>query len=75
MAGLARMVTTAVAEEVFPLPSVTVRVTVFVPIFLQVKFVGLNVIVLIPQLSVLPLLTCEGVIVILPEVFNSTVIF
>ncbi|MEK7200409.1 MAG: hypothetical protein AAB212_10915 [Bacteroidota bacterium] len=68
-------VTVAVAEETFPWLSVTVKVTVFTPILLQLKLVVETVILAIPQSSVDPPSTCDAVIVALPLAFRFTVIF
>ena len=54
-------VTTAVSEFELPLTSVTVKVTVFSPVSLAVKFCLSKTIVSIPQLSVELLLISEGI--------------
>ncbi len=54
----------------FPLTSVTVKVTVLAPVFEQEKLVTSNDIVAIAQLSVEPLSICAGVIETVPAVFK-----
>jgi hypothetical protein len=54
----------------FPLASVAVNVTVFGPILAHVNVDGVTTNVVIPQLSVEPLLTCDAVIEAVPEAFN-----
>ena len=54
-------VTVALAVEELPLTSVTVRSTVFGPTLAQVNAFGRTVIDAMPQLSELPLLTCDAV--------------
>ena len=68
-------VTVAVPVFTFPFKSVTVKVTVFVPILAQVNELGVTDIieVLIPQASVDPLLIWEAVIDAVPVAFNWTV--
>jgi hypothetical protein len=68
-------VTTEVQVVVFPETSVTVMVTVFVPILAQVKECGLTEKVAMAQLSVDPLLTANESIVTVPALSNCTVIF
>ncbi len=59
-------VTTTVFEDVLPEPSVAVRTTVFAPRFEQVNIFGERFSVTIPQLSVDPLFTAEGITVTVP---------
>ena len=67
-------VTVAVQLEVLPDASLTVSNTVLLPTLLQLKLFGLTVSgVTVPQLSVLPLFTCEGVTVAVPLKPNETV--
>jgi hypothetical protein len=68
-------VTTEVQVVVFPETSVTVMVTVFVPILAQVKECGLTEKVAMAQLSVDPLLTANESIVTVPALSNCIVIF
>jgi hypothetical protein len=69
-------VTVAVHEEVFPPSSVTVRVTVFVPRFEQVKVFGLSDRLKLPsQISEDPLFTIAASRVPDPAAFNVTVAF
>ena len=69
--------TVTVANPVFTLPllSVTVKVTVFAPVFEQVNVLGETVTVAIPHASLEPLLICDAVIVALPDEFNWAVMF
>ena len=71
------VVSTTEMEEaqvaVFPLLSVTVRVTEFVPTFRQVKLELDNTSVAMPQLSVELLFTCALVIEPVPDPFRMTV--
>ncbi|MCY1227640.1 hypothetical protein D9M72_399210 [compost metagenome] len=72
---LSSTVTTAVFEATFPLTSVTVKITVFGPTFVQLKAVVSKTYVAIAQLSNEPLSICAGVIVACPLASNCTVIF
>jgi len=66
-------VTVVVQVELLPLSSVTVSVTVFAPIFVQSKLLGLIAKVKLlsaVQLSVDPLLICAVVIVAAPLASN-----
>ena len=63
-------VTVAVPVFIFPLTSVTVKVTVLFPIFEQVKLLGKIVVVAIPHASLDPLFTCDAVIVVFPVASN-----
>ena len=63
-------VTVAVPVLTFPLTSVKVKVTVFAPIFEQVKLFGKTFILAILQLSEDPLFNCEPVIETFPEAFK-----
>ena len=65
-------VTVAVQVELLPLLSVTVKVTLFVPMLVQSKLVWLRLRLAMPQASVLPLLICAGSIVPWPLASNST---
>ncbi len=64
---LSTTVTNTGTEEALPLGSVTVNVTVFAPKLAHVKSVWLSVMEAMLQLSVLPLFTCAGVTMALPE--------
>src|SRR5690606_32303056 len=66
-------VTVACAVEKFPEPSYTVKVTVLVPILLQLKLSGITLIEAIPQLSLLPLFTSSAVMVACPMASKYTV--
>ncbi len=68
-------VTVEVQVEVFPCESVTVNVTVLVPIFAQLKVVGEIDNEEIPQASVLLLLICTALMVTLPAPLSDTVRF
>ena len=68
-------VTVAVPVFTFPLLSVTVKVTVFIPTFEQVKVLGKIVLVDIPHASLEPLSICDAVMLALPDPFNCTVMF
>ena len=68
-------VTVALQVDTFPFTSVTVRVTVFVPMLAQEKLLGLTVTDWMPQLSELPLLICAAVILAFPAASNCTVMF
>jgi hypothetical protein len=68
-------VTVDVHVDVLPLRSVTVIVTVFAPIFAQVKLFGLTAKLAKPQPSLELLLTANESIVIVPLLFNRTVMF
>src|SRR5688500_8959496 len=74
-ATLSSTVTVAVQVEVFPLTSVTVKVTVFGPTLAQVKLVISKARLWIPHASLLPLSICAAVIVALPDASNCTVMF
>src|SRR5207248_2062149 len=63
-------VTVPVQMELLPLLSVTVRVTVLVPMLVQSKLVWLRLRLAIPQASVLPLSICSGAIVAWPLLSN-----
>ena len=70
---MATTVTVVVQVELLPLSSVTVSVTVFAPIFVQSKLLGLIAKVKAlsaVQLSVDPLLICAAVIVAAPLASN-----
>src|SRR5690554_2153975 len=66
-------VTVACAVEKFPEPSYTFKVTVLVPMLLQLKLSGITLIEAIPQLSLLPLFTSSAVMLACPTVFKYTV--
>jgi len=68
-------VTTAVAVEALPAASVTVKVTLFAPIFEGPKVVLFKAYVAIPTLSVDPLFTWAAVIVAWPVASSCTVMF
>lgn len=70
-------ITVTVAEQVdeLPLLSVTVKITLLVPTFAQVKELGETESEAIPQTSELPLLICAAVMVALPAAFRLTEIF
>ena len=68
------MVTSAVQVEMFPLASVTVRVTVLAPRSAQVNELGLGAKVNPPQLSVDPPSISVDTMVALPEASSCTVI-
>ena len=68
-------VTMAAHVELFPLTSVTVNVTLFVPMFAQVNTAGLTLKPAIPQLSVEPLFISPAVIVAFPAPSKKTVRF
>jgi hypothetical protein len=69
-----KIVTVAVAESVFPLASVTIKVTVFSrPIFVQSKVVTSKEELASVQLSKEPLSTSLGIIVAFPYSSNVTV--
>ena len=64
---VSKTVTVEVQLSIFPMLSVTTRVTVFIPAFEQVKMEGETVIVAIPaQEELLPLSICKAVKVALP---------
>ena len=67
-------VTVELQVAVFPLVSVTVKMTVFVPTSEQLKLLGETDREAIPQLSVDPLSTSAAEIVALPAASNETVI-
>ena len=69
--------TVTVAEQLalFPLGSVTVRVTEFGPLLAHVNVLGVTVRVAMAQLSLLPLSTSAPVMVALPDAFSATVMF
>ena len=69
------MVTVAFAVLTLPIKSVTVKVTVFKFILVQLKLVLLNTREAIPQLSVLPLSISLIVILALPVAFKYLVTF
>ena len=69
------MVTIELQVAEFPFASVAVSLTVFAPRFAQVKAVGLEVIVTIPQASVDPLFTWLWVIEAVPVPLSCTVRF
>ena len=69
------MVTTATQLEVLPLVSVTVNVTLFGPILLQLNIAGLEEVPLIPQLSVLPLSISVEKTIAVPDASKGTVMF
>ena len=60
--------------EIFPCTSVTVRRTVFVPRFVQSKFVLLTESDAIPQLSKLPLSISPGVMILVPVARSSVIL-
>src|SRR6266516_4297258 len=68
-------VTVAVQVEVLPLLSVTVRVTVLVPMVAQSKLVWLRLRLAMPEASVLPLSSWTAVMVAWPLASNWTVMF
>jgi len=68
-------VTTAVQVDTFPFTSVTVSVTVFAPTLEQLNVVGETLTNAIPQLSKLPLLICDDVMLAVPDEFRFTEIF
>ena len=72
---VSRTVTTELQLDEFPLLSVTVRVTLFAPVFPQLKVDGLMVLVAIVQLSLVELSTWLAVIAAFPPAFNCTVRF
>lgn len=73
-ARLSTMVTVAVQVLTFPLPSLAVRVTVFPPIFAQVKEFGLTETrFTVPQLSDPELKTSAGAIEAVPAALSGTV--
>ncbi len=74
-ATLSKIVTVVVTELVFPLASVTVKVTSLAPKSLQSNDVLLMAIEGVPQLSVDPLLTMLAVTVTLPELSKFNVMF
>src|SRR5438552_3767671 len=65
-------VTVAVQVELLPLLSVTVRVTLFVPMLLQSNLVWLRLRLAMPQAWVLPRMTDVGSLVHLAFALNST---
>ena len=71
---LSSTVTVAVHVSVFPLTSVTVKVTVLGPTSAQVKIAGLTLSPAIPQLSDEPPSTSPAVIDAFPELSSWTVI-
>ena len=71
--GSATTVTIAVQVFVFALRSVTVMVTVLAPALTQVNADWLRVVLLTPQLSVLPLFTAAAVVLPLPKASRFTV--
>ena len=68
-------VTVAVQVEVFPLASVTVKVTTFAPTFAQLKLEGDTLNEAMESLSVLPPSIWEAVIEAEPVPSSCTVIF
>ena len=60
-------VTVAVHEPLFPALSVTVKVTMFAPIWAQAKLLGLTVIEAIPLLELDPLSTWDALITTVPD--------
>ena len=72
---LSSTVTVAEAEFVFPLWSVTVRLTVFAPKSEQVKSVTSKLKLDTEQLSVEPLSICPSVIEAFPKASNCIVVF
>jgi hypothetical protein len=74
-AMLSTTVTTAVQVEIFPFTSVTLNVTLLVPMLAQVNVFGETESEAIPHASELPLFTCAAVILAVPAVFSWTVIF
>ena len=63
-------VTVAVPVFMFPLVSVTVKVTMFDPILAQVNVLGETATVAIPHASLEPLFICAAVIVAVPKLLN-----
>ena len=74
-ATLSSTVTVAEHVEVLPLLSVTVRVTVLAPIFVQSKLVLLKARLAMPEASLEPLFTAAAVVLPVPWAFNCTVTF
>jgi len=75
-ARLSTMVTVAWQVLTFPLPSLAVRVTVFAPMFAQVKEFGLTETrFTVPQLSEPERKTSAGAIEAVPEALSGTVMF
>jgi hypothetical protein len=73
---LSTTVTVGWQLDVLPLASVTLSVTVFVPMFAQVKEFGLTLFVSVPlQLSLLPLSTSQAEIEACPFASSWTVMF
>jgi hypothetical protein len=72
-AVLSCTVTVALQVALFPLLSVTVKVTVLNPTFEQLNVEGLTVILAIPQASEDPLSTFAAVIVPFPLASNTSV--
>ena len=68
-------VTVAKPVLLFPFESVTVKITVFAPTFVQLNVVVFNDNVTGPHASVEPLFTWAGVMDTVPALFNWTVIF
>ena len=68
-------VTTAVHVAILPLASVTVSVTVLFPTFVQLKVLGETDNDMVPQLSELPLSTCDAASVALPVASRARVTF
>jgi len=74
-AMLSWTVTIAVWEALFPLTSITVKITVLSPTLVQSKEVISNEVLVILQLSKEPLSISEGIILATPFAFSSTTIF
>src|SRR5688572_31859218 len=72
---LSSTVTFALHVEVFPFTSITVRITVFIPRFIQLNVIGDTLMDAIPHASLEPLSICEAVMEAFPKASSCTVMF